>query len=102
MGPVTIDELRAFANRLDGQTLATRSRHRPFSLRVTPQGLEYTPESTGKRRRQLWRFAERCLERYNEKRSLHPADYHDISINASYFLAVLGEYLTEGAAAIPG
>lgn len=94
MFPVVFDDFRTYANRLDGQTLVTRSRGQHFTVRVTPEGLEYTPGSTGKRRKQAWHFAERFLDTYNEKRSMHPVDYRDISINASYFLAVLGGYLS--------
>jgi hypothetical protein len=93
MEPVTLDELRAFASGLEGQILLTRSRGQPFILHVTAEGFEYTPQVSGKRRRQAWRFLERVLNRYNERQSLHPVDYHDISINASYFLAILGAYL---------
>src|SRR5262245_31627011 len=93
MERISFDELRSFATRLDGQTLVTRFRGLKFHFHVTQDGFEYTPESTGKRRRQEFRYAERVLTRYNETRSLHPVDYNDISINASYFLAVLGSYL---------
>jgi hypothetical protein len=44
MGPVTLNELKAFAFRLDGKALVTRFRKRTFSLSVTEVGFEYTPE----------------------------------------------------------
>ncbi len=74
MEPVTVDGLRAFANGLDGQTPVTRQRERPFALRVTEKGFEYTPEWSGTPRMQLWHWVERTLNRFNETRSLHPTD----------------------------
>src|SRR3989337_1125691 len=93
MGTVTLDKLRAYANTLDGQTLVTRVQSCPFTLRVTPKGLVYTPTSTGTPRLQRWRYIERILDRFNENRSLSPTTYKDISKNASYILAVLGKYI---------
>src|SRR5262249_51191190 len=93
MQPVTLEQLRAFADELDGRTLVTRFRDRRFSLRVAPEGLEYTPEFSGMPRMQQWRWIERILARFNETQSLHPADYKDITVNASYILSILGGYL---------
>ena len=93
MGPLTLDELKAFAGRLDGKALVTRFRKRTFSLSVTKDGFEYTPEYSGKPRKQQWKYVERVLKRYNDKRSFHPVDYTDISRNASYILTVIRAYL---------
>jgi hypothetical protein len=101
MGPVTLDELKAFGSGLVGETLVTRFRKRHFSLSVTEEGFEYTPDVSGKRRKSQWRWIERFLQRYNEKRSLHPGDYNDISRNASYILTIIRAYLDSLSAPVP-
>src|SRR6266699_2703974 len=90
--PVTLDDLKAFGKRLDGQSLSTQFHDRPFSLTVTEKGFEYMPEQTGLRRKQGWRWIQRFLERFNEVRSLHPGDYHEAR-NASYVLTIISKYL---------
>ena len=102
MEPVTLDELRAFASGLDGQTFVTRFWKRPFKLRVAPEGFEYTPEFSGNPRMQQWRWIERILDRFNDTHSLHPADYKDITVNASYILSILRTYLDSLSAAAHG
>jgi len=101
MEPVTLNGLKAFGAKLDGTTLATRFRKRNFSLSVTDEGFEYTPEFSGKLRKQQWKWIERVLERYNERRSLHPVDYNDISRNASYVLTIIRAYLDSLSAPVP-
>ena len=93
MEPVALDDLRAFASGRDGQTFVTRFRARRFSLRVPQEGFEYTPEYSGTPRMQQWRWIERIPNRFNETQSPHPADYRDITVNASYILSILGAYL---------
>jgi hypothetical protein len=42
---------------------------------------------------QEWRWIERILGRCRETPSLHPADYRDITVNASYIHSIRGQYL---------
>jgi hypothetical protein len=93
MDHLTLEALKTFAAGLDGQTLVTRFRKKRFGLSVSARGFEYTPEHSGKARMQEWKWIERILELYNEQRSLHPADYNDLTVNASYVLTVVGAYL---------
>lgn len=93
MKPLTLDALKTFGAGLNGKTLVTRFRKRRFSLSVSDQGFEYTPEQSGKPRMQQWKWIERILKRYNQKPSLHPADYNDLTVNASYILPIIRAYL---------
>jgi hypothetical protein len=93
MRTIELDALRAFAKTLEGQTLTTRAQRKPFQVRVAKTGLEYTPASTGKPRPQGYRFVQRFLDRYAETGSLHPGDYHDISVNASYLTALIERFV---------
>jgi hypothetical protein len=101
MVAVTLDALKTFGEGLDGKTLVTRFRKRRFSLSVSDRGFEYSPEHSGKPRMQECKWIERILERYNEKPSLHPADYKDLTVNASYVLTIIRAYLDSISAPIP-
>jgi len=102
METVTLDQLRVFAAGLDGRTLVTRFRDRRFSLRVAPEGFEYTPAISGAPRMQRWRTIERILARFNETHSFHPSDYKGITVHASYILSIVGRYLDSVQAPVPG
>jgi hypothetical protein len=92
MVTVTLDDLKTFGAGLDGTTLVTHSRKCRFSFSVGDRGFEYTPES-GKPRMQEWKYIERILKRYNDKGSLRPVDYKDLTVNASYLLTIIRAYL---------
>lgn len=81
---------------LDGQRLETSRRRLGFTVRVTGNGLEYTPESSGKPRPDTWQSIERVLDRYNETRSLELSEYHDITHNSSYVMTVLRRLFNAG------
>ncbi len=84
-----------FVRTQDRQTLKTLAREKPFDVRVVRGGLEYTPHSTGKARFQEDRFIQRVAERFVDLKSFQPGDYQDISVNASYVLALIRRYLDE-------
>jgi hypothetical protein len=88
-----VHEIKRLASRLNGETLNTLYRPKPFLFEVTPRGFVYTPES-GKPEPQDWKYVERFLERFNEQNSFSPSYYKDISHCASYFLAVI-RYVTK-------
>jgi hypothetical protein len=100
MGDVTLDDLKTFGAGLHGKTLVTRFRKRRFSLSVSDRGFEYTPEHSGRPRMQEWKWIERILKRYNDERSLHPADYKDLTVNASYVLTIIRAYLDSVSAPV--
>ncbi|MDD4113513.1 MAG: hypothetical protein PHC56_10865 [Herbinix sp.] len=82
-----------FVKGLKGQTIYTIAKEKPFTVDVISNGLIYTPFSTMKPRTHIKNFIERVLERFETTESFKPADYHDISVNASYNLALLKMYL---------
>ena len=90
-----IRDFMRFVKTLDGQALKTVAREKEFDVSVVRGGLEYTPRSTGKARFQEDRFIERVAERFADLRSFQPGDYHDITMNASYVVALIRHYLDE-------
>jgi hypothetical protein len=90
-----VDDFMRFSRTVDGATLKTLAREKAFDITVVPQGLEYTPHSTGKARLQEERFIKRVGERFADLRSFRPTDYHDITMNASYVLSLIRRYLDE-------
>lgn len=82
------DELVAVARDLDGQALETVTGKR-FTVGVYLDCPFFTPSSTGIGRSDGRKAAERVVERFNRTGSLRPADYADITRNASYFIPLL-------------
>ena len=39
------------------------------------------------------RYIDRVIERYNERGTLSPRDYNDLTVNTSYLLAVIQQYI---------
>jgi hypothetical protein len=92
-GNISIHELKEYAKSIDGTTLETRARHNKFHFTVDDDGFHYIPESTNKPRIQETKYVDRVLQRFNEIRSLSPKDYTDLTMNASYLLAIIvGEW----------
>lgn len=85
---MTLAEFRHRVATLDGQTLHTASRRRPFVVRVLPDGVSITP-STGKERLVSWTMMQNILERFRELRSFTPVRYHDLTFDSSYIVAIL-------------
>lgn len=82
-----------FIKQLDGRSFATIHRKVQFKVNVIPSGLMYTPVSSGKPRIQEWRYIDRVVSRFVEKSSFHPRDYQDITMNASYLLTIIKNYV---------
>lgn len=82
------DELVAVARDLEGQALETVTGKR-FTVGVYLDCPFFTPRSTGVGRSDGRKAAERVVERFNATGSLRPADYADITRNASYFIPLL-------------
>lgn len=93
MKSIDVTSLRAFAQTLEGKLLTTRARACVFQVQVTRDRLIFTPRSTGKPRPQFDRDTEAVLTRFRADGSLRPGDYHDLTVNASYLLAILEKYV---------
>jgi hypothetical protein len=87
-GPVTYEELLQLARRNEGKTLETPTGKR-FTVGIYLDCPFFTPASSGLGRSDGRKAAERFLARYNESGSLRPADYGDVTRNASYFIGLL-------------
>ena len=93
MQTVDVDELLAFAQTLDGQTLRTSARNKPFTLQASLDGLEYTPHSTNSARSHKRKWLERVCHYFSQTNSFKPGNYLHLSVNASYALAVISLYI---------
>ena len=85
---MTYVELLDLARRLEDQPLTTPT-GREFTVGVYLDCPFFIPASSGVGRSDGRRAAERFLERYNATGSIRPADYGDVTRNASYFLGML-------------
>lgn len=72
-----------FASSLKGRVVQTAGGRAEFSVEVTPDGLEYYPTSSGKRRFQEKFVVERILTHYAKTASMSPGDYREITWDAS-------------------
>ncbi|WP_185242752.1 hypothetical protein [Citrifermentans bremense] len=86
---ISMEELKPIAAAHNGKILETLHQGKRFQVDVTAKGLQYTPESTGTPRLHRWLYVERVLNRFNDTNSFSPSDYHDISANATYLLALI-------------
>jgi hypothetical protein len=88
VSPMTYDDLLQLARAALGKRLETVT-GRPFTVGIYLDCPFFTPASTGRGRSDGRKAAERFVARYNEIGSLRPADYQDITRNASYLVALL-------------
>jgi hypothetical protein len=89
MRQLELADIQEAATALDGKTLLTLERSKPFLFEVQDDGFNYTPDSTGKAALQTWKYVEGFLERFNELNSFQPSDYKDMSHVASYILVII-------------
>ena len=87
-GVVTYDDMLALARRAQGQTLETVT-GRAFTVGIFMDCPFFTPMSTGRGQSDGRKAAERFVDRYNRTGSLRPADYANVTRNASYFIGLL-------------
>jgi len=90
---VSVQGLRAFAEGLGRITIETPARHLQFEFWANDEGFHYVPASTDRQRNQAYKHVQNVVARYNEKRSLRPGDYPDLTVNGSYILAIIGRYV---------
>jgi hypothetical protein len=85
---VTYEELLELARNLEGRPLETVTGRR-FTVGTHRDSLVFTPASTGNGQSDGRKAAERFLDRYTRTGSLRPADYADVTRNASYIIGML-------------
>ena len=95
MRAIDIDSFMAFCKNLEGRRLHTVGRRARFFLKPehSPDRICYVPESSGKNRLSEKRWIERVLNRYAQIGSLRPIDYRDLTVHASYTLALIKLYI---------
>jgi hypothetical protein len=84
----SVSQLLAFARSLEGHTLTTLHRKRQFKVAVIGANLEITP-TTGTLRRTDRAHIEALLKHLAKTGSFQPGQYHDVTFNASYVLALV-------------
>lgn len=85
----TYEDLVALARRFDGEPLVTVT-GKPYTVGVARTGeVFFTPASSGYGQSDGRKAAERFLERYNAIHSHRPADYGDVTRNASYLIGLI-------------
>lgn len=85
---MTYSELVSKAIRAEGMELET-VRGKPFRVGVFMDCPYFIPLSTGLGRSDGKKAAARFLDRWNELGSVRTTDYHDVTRNASYFIALM-------------
>jgi hypothetical protein len=86
-------ELIDCAQTIDGENLATLAHGKAFTVHALDNGIQYTPTSTNKPRKQQYRGLAVVCGQFSRTNSFKPADYKDRTANASYALAVIDYYL---------
>jgi hypothetical protein len=86
--PMSYEQLLDLARRCEGVVLETVT-GRPFTVGIYLDCPFFTPASSGYGQSDGRKAAERFLARYNATGSLRPADYADVTRNASYFIGLL-------------
>jgi hypothetical protein len=93
---MTYEALFGRARRMAGRTLVTIT-GRPFGVDTYLDSIVFTPGSTGRGQSDGRRAGERFVERWNTTGSVRPADYANVTRNASYYLGlVLAEDKEDG------
>lgn len=89
---VTAEELIGFARTIEGTLITTSSGSSTFGVKVTDKGMEYTPTSTGKTRKQTYDYIKRICDQYSETQSLRKSEY-GFTAHATYALALINRYI---------
>jgi hypothetical protein len=88
MAGMTYQRLFKIAESAEGVTLRTVT-GKAYTVTIYRDGWFFTPASSGRGQSDGRKAAERFIERYNETGSERPADYADVTRNASYLLGLI-------------
>jgi hypothetical protein len=95
MERIDLQDFLKFVRTQEGRVLRTLKRDKPFTVRVTKTGVEYTPQSTMKERPHQTKFMERVLEKFSEKGSYKTTDYQKFTVSSSYTLTLVAAYIAQ-------
>jgi len=88
------NNLLNYASRLEGQELLTLKRKSAFAVKkVTADGIEIIPGSTGELRRVSRERIKQVCDEYARSKSLNPGDYQAITFDASYLMSLIHGFL---------
>jgi hypothetical protein len=90
MTAMTYEEMLTLVRHLADRPLRTIT-GLEFTVSIYRDSPVFIPSSSGLGRSDGRKAAERFLARYNETGSLRPADYADVTRNASYFVGLFRE-----------
>jgi hypothetical protein len=93
MARISTDNFLNFCHSLEGQEISTRAGRSKFTVCLAGDGVEYTPLSTKKPRLHERKIIERVIDHFEKTGSFIISDYRDLTYNASYTLALIGQYL---------
>ena len=86
-------DLINFVRTIDGEDLNTLARGETFTVHALYNGIEYTPISTNKPRKQQYGGLALVCGEFSRTNSFKTADFKHLTANASYALAVIDRYL---------
>ena len=84
-------DLLAFAPTLEGAELRTLHRNRTFRVEVEGSNLVFV-NSKGNRRPHGGKYLRAVCDTFSKTNSYFPSDYRDLTVNASYILAIIRRY----------
>ena len=93
MKRIDLKDFLEFVKSQEGQVLCTLKQKKPFTVRITKNGLEFTPHSTMKERPHQIKFLERVLDKFAEKGSYKTTDYQSFTVCSSYTLTLISAYM---------
>ena len=93
MNAIDKDDFLRFVKSKEGNVLRTLKQSKPFTVRVTKTGVEYTPQSTMKERPHQTKFLERVLNKFAETGYFRTTDYQKFTVCSTYTLTLIAEYL---------
>jgi hypothetical protein len=92
---INIDSFMEFCKSLVGSKIKTAGGQKEFVLSSAQYNKLCYKVSTGNTRTHTRRRIEMIFDRYEETKSLRPADYQNIGRNASYILALISLYCSK-------
>jgi hypothetical protein len=78
-----------YVNGLSDKRLRNLMRQKPFTVMSTPDGIEIPRASSRKPRHVSFGRIQGVCEDFLRSKSMKPADYHTITFDASYLLAII-------------
>jgi predicted HNH restriction endonuclease len=92
---ITPEELIEFVRAKQSLQLKTGKQGKVFTVRLNGNDLEIVPHATKKARAHEMKWLRRVCDRFSRIHSFRPTDYSELTVNASYTLAIIREYLSK-------